>query len=81
VCIQSDKVDEESKRQAQEADFPQSGAKCTSSHVQGEGIHAGLARILFNSGYEEHNRWLERLAPQKNTNVYLEAMEETENEG
>ena len=37
--------------------------------------------ILRNSGDEERYGKVERVASQKNTNVYLEAVEEAENKG
>ena len=40
-----------------------------------------MAWILRNSGDEERYGKVERVASQKNTNVYLEAVEEAENEG
>ena len=40
-----------------------------------------MAWILRNSGDEERYGKVERVASQKNTNVYLEAMEEAENKG
>ena len=40
-----------------------------------------MAWILWNSGNEEHDGSLERVAAPKNTDVYLEAVEEAENEG
>ena len=39
----------------------------------------GRGRVLLNGGYEKHDGRTERLPPQKDTNVYQEAMEETEN--
>ena len=40
-----------------------------------------MAWILRNSGNEERYREVERVASQKNTNVYLEAVEVAENKG
>ena len=40
-----------------------------------------MAWILRNSGNEKRYGKLERVASQKNTNVYLEAVEVAENEG
>lgn len=40
-----------------------------------------MAWILRNSGDEERYGKVERMASQKNTNVYLEAVEEAENKG
>ena len=40
-----------------------------------------MAWVLRNSGNEERNTRLERVVTQKNTNVYLETMETTENKG
>ena len=40
-----------------------------------------MARILRNSGNENRHGKVERMASQKNTDVYLEAMEITENKG
>ena len=40
-----------------------------------------MAWILRNSGNEERYGTVERVASQKNTNVYLEAVEAAENEG
>ena len=40
-----------------------------------------MAWILRSSGNEERNTRLERVVTQKNTNVYLETMEITENKG
>ena len=40
-----------------------------------------MAWILRNSGDEERYEKVERVASQKNTNVYLEAVEEAENKG
>ena len=40
-----------------------------------------MAWILRNSGDEERYGKVERVASQKNTNVYLEAVEESENKG
>ena len=40
-----------------------------------------MAWILRNSGNEKRYGKLERVASQKNTNVYLEAVEAAENEG
>ena len=40
-----------------------------------------MAWILRNSGDEERYGKVERVVSQKNTNVYLEAMEEAENKG
>ena len=40
-----------------------------------------MAWILRNSGDEERYGKVERVASQKNTNVYLEAAEEAENKG
>ena len=40
-----------------------------------------MAWILRNSGNEERNGKMERVATQKNTNVYLEAVEVAENKG
>ncbi len=40
-----------------------------------------MAWILRNSGYEERNGKVERVASQTNTNVYLEAVEVAEDEG
>ena len=40
-----------------------------------------MAWILRNSGYEERDGSLEGVAAPQNTNVYLEAVEEAENEG
>ena len=39
-----------------------------------------MAWILRNSGYEERDGSLEGVAAPQNTNVYLEAVEEAENE-
>ena len=44
-----------------------------------ERAYARMAWILRNSGDEERHRKVERVAAQKNTNVYLEAVEVTEN--
>jgi len=49
--------------------------------LQNKGIYARMARILRNCGNEERNTRLERVVTQKNTNVYLETMETTENKG
>ena len=40
-----------------------------------------MAWILRNSGNEEHDGKMERVAAPKNTDVYLEAVEITEGEG
>lgn len=40
-----------------------------------------MAWILRNSGNEERNREVERVAAKKNTDVYLEAVEAAENKG
>ena len=40
-----------------------------------------MAWILRNSGYEERYGKVERVAAQKDTDVYLEAVEEAENKG
>ena len=40
-----------------------------------------MAWILRNSGDEERYGKVERVASQKNTNVYLEAVEKAENKG
>lgn len=40
-----------------------------------------MAWILRNSGDEERYGKVERVASQKTTNVYLEAVEESENKG
>ena len=40
-----------------------------------------MAWILRNSGNEERDRKVERVATQKDTDVYLEAVEEAGNEG
>lgn len=40
-----------------------------------------MAWILRNSGDEERYGKVERVASQKNTNVYLEAVEEAKNKG
>ena len=40
-----------------------------------------MAWILRNSGDEERYGKVERVAAQKNTDVYLEAVEEAENKG
>ena len=40
-----------------------------------------MARILRNSGNENGYGKVERVVTQKNTNVYLEAVEVAENEG
>lgn len=40
-----------------------------------------MAWILRNSGDEERYGKVERVASQKNANVYLEAVEESENKG
>ena len=55
--------------------------KCPSCYAQHKSIYAGLACLLWNSEYEKNDRGLERLASQKDAYVYLEAMEETEDEG
>ena len=39
-----------------------------------------MAWILRNSGNEEHDGRMERMAAPKNTDVYLEAVETTEDE-
>ena len=39
-----------------------------------------MAWILWNSGNEEHDGSLERVAAPKNTDVYLETVETTEDE-
>ena len=39
-----------------------------------------MAWILWNSGNEEHDGSLDRVAAPKNTDVYLEAVEATEDE-
>ena len=44
-------------------------------------IYAGMAELLRNRRYEEPNRGTEPMAISQNPNVYMETMEETENEG
>ena len=46
-----------------------------------KGVYAGLAELLWSSRYEEPNRGTEPMAISQNPNVYMETMEETENEG
>ena len=40
-----------------------------------------MAELLRSSGHRKPDEKLERVATPKNTNVYLEAVEEAENEG
>ena len=81
-CIypSSRKVEEESQEQTEETNFPKSRQKLGHSIKQSKGVHEGMAWILWNSGNEEHNGTMERVATPKNTNVYLEAMETAEDE-
>ncbi len=47
--------------------------------LQSKGVYERMAWILRNSGNEEHDGGMERVAAPKNTDVYLEAVETTEN--
>ncbi len=82
-CIHpgSRKVEKESQRQTEETNFPKSRQKLRYCVLQHKGIYARMARLLRNSGDEMHNGRMELLAAQKDTNVYLEAMEITKDKG
>ena len=73
------KVPQESKAEAQRIDFPQSGQKRPSGDVQGKSIHPRMAWLLLHSEYAKHYEKLGRMAETPSSDVYLEAMEETEN--
>lgn len=46
-----------------------------------KGVYSGLAELLWNCRYEEADRGTQQMAISQNPNVYMETMEEPENEG
>ena len=70
---------EESKAEAQRADFPQSGQKRPRGHVQGKSVYPRMACLLLHSEHAKHNEKLERIAAPPLSDVYLEAVETVEN--
>ena len=75
------KVEEESQRQTAKTYFPKSGQKDRHGIQQYQSVYERLAELLCGSRNEDDYGGLERVAASKNTNVYLEAVEEAENEG
>ena len=52
--------------------------KHSESNGAHQSIHAGMAKLFQYCRYEEQHRSTERMAVSKDTNVYLETVETTE---
>ena len=71
---------EESQGKATKAHFPEQMWKCCDSNEYDKSIYAGLAKLLQYSRHEMEHRKAKWLAVSKDTDVYLETVEATENE-
>ena len=71
---------EESKAKAERIDFPQSGQKRPQGDGECKGLHSRMAWLLRNRKHEDDHAGMGRLASPENPDVYLETMEEAENE-
>jgi hypothetical protein len=69
---------EESQGQIEEAHFPEQMRKHSKSNRTNQSIHARMAELLRNCGYEEEHRGNEWMAVSKDTNVYQETVETAE---
>lgn len=74
------KVLEESQGQAERTDFPQPGQKCPGRDAEGKGLHPGLAGLLRDCEHEDNHAGMGRLAAPPLQMLYLETMEETQDE-
>ena len=90
ICIQqgqrrafhpgSPEVSAESQEQASRTHQEEAGKECQNDHGRSETLYAGLAELACHCGYEEYDGRVERLVAEKNLHVYLETMEESENQ-
>ena len=74
------KVLEGSQSQAERADFPEPGQKCPSRDAEGKSLHTGLAGLLRNCKHKDNHAELGWVAEKKTSLLYLEAVEESQNE-
>lgn len=70
----------ESKEQAERTDKGEPGQECQTGHEGSQTVHDRLAERLCDSVHEAENAGMGRIAAAQNPGVYLEAMEETENQ-
>ena len=71
---------EEDEDKTERAQFPKVLSEYTSFIGKDKSIHAWMAELLWDCRDEEPNRRTQSMAVPQNTNVYLEAMEATENQ-
>ena len=72
---------EEDEVKTERAQFPKVLSEHTSFIKEDREVHAWVAELLRNSGEGNAYETMERVVTKKNTNVYLKAMEESENKG
>ena len=73
-------IPEESEAEAQGTDFPQSGQKRPEGYGESQDLYDRMACLLRNREYEEHNVGVERMASKTAPDVYLETVEEAEDQ-
>ena len=71
---------EEDEGQAKGACIPEKGAETANFSGQDKSVHARLAELLRDSEHEESHRGIEQMALPQNPDVYLETLEEAEDE-
>ena len=71
---------EESQGKPAQAHFPEQVREYYPNHGEDKSLHERMAELLWNSGHEEQHRKPERMAVPPDTDVYLEAVETTQNE-
>ena len=79
-CPRPREVLEESEAEAERADFPQSGQKRPQGDGERKDFHPRMAWLLRNCKHKDDHAGMGWLAAPENPDVYLEAMEEAENE-
>ena len=71
---------EEDESQMQRTSVPEEGAETADLSGQDKRIYARLVELLRDSEHEEAHRRIEPMAVPSRKDVYLEALEETEDE-
>ena len=75
------KLPEESQRETERTDFPQSGQKRPESDEECKSLHMRMAWLLRNSKYAKDDERMGRMAAPEVPDVYLETVEGTEGKG
>ena len=66
---------EEGQGQTAQAYFPEQVREHYPNHGKGKSLHERMAKLLWDSGYEEQHRKPEWMAVPPDTDVYLETVE------